>query len=281
MLQRVLRYPSLLLPGLALVALGSCTHGGASFFGIIGGGASGGTQFTRSDLAGDWTGVMTPDDPALESYPFYIRADSAGTPFAGADGLGTDWDLATAQTSAAVDELGNIGIEIDGTGSVNRIQYSGSFAPGALSHSGTYTIYKHSAIVQSGSYQVTRSSGPGHFTIAQHLAGSWSGIAWRHVMTRKRDLLLDLAPDGSVTGGELVGEHIFTVNGQNAGIFNFSTGIDSVGRLDNVHMVSDDGSTQDFHFLIVTDDGTLMGGPGVDSVLGDGIVRITKSPPAE
>jgi hypothetical protein len=51
----------------------------------------------------------------------------------------------------------------------------------------------------------------------------------------------------------------------------------AIGRLDTVTMTGTDGSTLVFDFLLVNDDGTLMSGPGTDSLLGSGHVELRRS----
>lgn len=273
-----------ILPLLVLAALlGACAHGGSGLFGVVSGAGST-PPFTTADLAGAWTGVLTPVPPtngpangATDPYPFYVRFDAAGMPTEGADGRGWDWDLAITSNNAAVNKQGDLLVEISGNGAVNVLKLFGTLSADKQVQTGTYTISKHLNVIEEGNYVLTRSSGPGHFSIADQVAGSWTGIGYRKSTNRFRDLLLDVDASGSVIGGELVGEHVFIQNGVNTGLFDFLGGDDEVGRLDNVVIQSTDGSTQTLHYLLFTEDGTLAGGPGTDSVLGSGIVRIVKS----
>ncbi|RMH03027.1 MAG: hypothetical protein D6702_07230, partial [Planctomycetota bacterium] len=211
-----------ILPLLVLAALlGACAHGGSGLFGVVSGAGST-PPFTTADLAGAWTGVLTPVPPtngpangATDPYPFYVRFDAAGMPTEGADGRGWDWDLAITSNNAAVNKQGDLLVEISGNGAVNVLKLFGTLSADKQVQTGTYTISKHLNVIEEGNYVLTRSSGPGHFSIADQVAGSWTGIGYRKSTNRFRDLLLDVDASGSVIGGELVGEHVFIQNGVN------------------------------------------------------------------
>ena len=281
-------HPRNLLRLLALTVLGltvSCAHGGSGLGSVLGPGTNAG--YKTKDLAGAWTGVFTPIPPpssnapngsAVDPYPFYMRFDVAGKPFEGADARGWDWSLAVAGTNSAVNKTGDVLVEMSGTNGVNAMRLVGVMEESRMVHTGTYTIQKHLSVIEEGTYVLTKSTGPGHFTNAAQLEGSWSGIGYRKTNGRFRDMLLDLDANGSIVGGELVGEHVFSLTGVNDGLFDLALGDSEVGRLDDVVVQSTDGSTQTLHFLLVTEDGSLLGGPGTDSVLGDGVVRLERVP---
>jgi len=282
----------ILIRALLLASLGlttACAHGGSGLFGSITGGGTN-TGFKTKDLAGAWTGVLTPTPPppasappnggAVDPYPFYLRSDTAGMPFEGADARGWDWGLAIASTNAAVNESGELIIELSGSSGVNVLKLFGNLDASKLLHTGTYVITKHLSVIEEGTYSMTKSAGPGHFSTAAQLEGSWSGIAYRKANGRFRDMLLDLDGAGTVLGGELVGEHVFMAGGPNVGLFDLALGDSEVGRLDNVVIQSTDGSTQTLHFMLVTEDGGMIGGPGTDSVLGSGIVQLDRVGPS-
>lgn len=273
----------LLLAGLGLTS--ACAHGGSGLLGSVTGGGSN-SGFKTKDLAGAWTGILSPIPPlappsegATDPYPFYFRCDPAGQPTEGADARGTDWNLALAVASAAVNKQGEFGIEVVAIGGIHALTLIGSMDSGRLALTGTYKIQQHLSVIEQGTFAMQKSAGPGQFSVADQLEGSWSGIAYRNTTSRYRDLLLDLDAAGSVIGGELVGEHTFIPNGPNVGIFTFAAGDDEVGRLNGVVIQSSDGSTQTLHFLLVSLDGSLLGGPGTDSTLGDGIARLEKVVP--
>ncbi|MBC8329750.1 MAG: hypothetical protein ISR76_09785 [Planctomycetes bacterium] len=282
----------ILLRALLLISLGltsACAHGGSGLFGgILGGGTN--TGFKTKDLAGAWTGVLTPIPPppasappngsAVDPYPFYLRADAAGMPTDGADARGWDWSLGVAFTNAAVNSAGELLIELSSNTGVNALKMFGKLEASKLIHSGTYTISKHLTVIEQGTYVLTKSTGPGHFSTPAQLEGSWTGIAYRRANGNFRSMLLDLDSVGTVTGGELTGEHVFIPSGPNTGLFDFNLGDTEVGRLNNVVIQSGDGSTQTLHFVLVTEDGSMLGGPGTDSVLGSGIVQLDKVVPA-
>ncbi len=275
---------------LLLVTLGlttACAHGGSGLLGSLTGGGTN-AAFKTKDLAGAWTGVLTPIPPptssppngsAVDPYPFYVRCDSAGMPTDGADARGWDWDLAIASTHAAVNGQGDLLMEMTGSGGVNVMKFFGAMDSSKLIQTGTYTISKHLNVIEEGTYVLTKSGGPGHFSTAAQLEGSWSGIAYRKHNGRFRDFLLDLDSAGSVLGGELVGEHVFDTTGLNDNLFDFALHDTEVGRMDNVVIQSTDGSTQTLHFMLVTEDGSMIGGPGTDSVLGTGVIQLDKVVP--
>ena len=260
--------PSLSASLLLVVALAGLTACGGSKSSSTSG-SSGGAIFSQVDLAGDWCGTLTPNNASRPDYPFYFRYDGQGNPYEGADALGREWLAATAVMSASVTQQGKISLTVMLNG--ETFELSGHFNKAATRQQGKYSLTKNGVVVGAGTYESTKSPGAGAFTIVDHLSASWSGIGYNE-KGKSRDFLIELSDDGSVVSGEMVGEHTFTVGAGNVGIFQFSK--PEVGRLDNVVIQCDDGATITLDFALVNEDGTYLGGPGADSELGPGTLRI-------
>lgn len=232
-----------------------------------------GSSFSVADLAGDWTGVFVPANPARDSFNFYVRFDAAGSAFEGADGLGDQWQPADSVFASNVDRRGNALVNLEQTAEMGvRMRLLGALDGARSLLRGEFALSRPAEADVEGSFELHKSSGPGHFTVAAHLAGSWLGYGAGQGNHRK-DIRLELGADGSVLGGDME-VHVFIAGGVNTGIFRFSN--DAVGRIDDVLIQSTDGSLQTVDYLLVDEAGTLLGGPGMDSTLGNGLARLAR-----
>lgn len=262
--------PAGALLGLFL-ALAACADGGRG----LGRSASPVSPgFTTGDLAGDWVGLLAPVSPGQNSFNFYARFDVAGLPYEAADGWGNEWLAGSFTGTSQVNSTGALAVTLAQTGGdLMTLQLQGQLNEARNSVDGTYVLLKDATVASRGSYSAVLTSGAGHFTVAEHLAGTWAGAASRWPGGREKDLNLVLDAAGTVQGGNL-GPHVFIVGGPNTGIFFFSN--DAVGRLDNVVVQSEDGSVQIGRYLLVDDLGSVITGPGSDSVMGPGVGRLAK-----
>ncbi|TAH35487.1 MAG: hypothetical protein EYC70_12575 [Planctomycetota bacterium] len=235
----------------------------------------GGDVFSAADLAGDWVGVFTPSNPQRDSFNFYARFDAAGAAYEAADGLADQWTTADSEFRSNVDPRGNALVNLEQrTEQGARMRILGVLDRARLRLGGDFTLARTGASDVGGAFEMHRTSGAGHFSAATHLAGRWLGYGAGQGNHRK-DIRWEIGADGTLLRGDME-VHVFIRGGPNTGIFQFSN--DAVGRLDNVVIRSADGSVQTLEYFLVDDTGTLMGGPGADSVLGPGLCRLVRQP---
>lgn len=264
-------FPGLLLAGLA-VLLPAC--GGKSSGSILKppkGGGGEPVDFGPGDLAGDWIGLFQPANPLKKAFNFVIRFNAAGNATMACNGLGHEWEAGTATLDTSITSEGGIDFFFQTFGGLDwRMSLSGSMSDARDRLKGSFEVYVDGILFSSGQFEADLSSGPGQFHQSL-LQGTWNGVGYKRFEGRHRRIVLELDGTGTVLGGDIE-VHNFIPGGVNTGIFDFSD--TSMGRLDNVVMQSTDGSTQTFHFLLVDLDGTVMSGPGTDSTMGTGVVRL-------
>lgn len=232
------------------------------------------SSFSSADLAGHWVGELIPSNPLSLHWNFYVSFDGLGDPYEAATGQGYEWFLANAVLTSSVTQSGDVVLNLTGQSHSKAIlTLTGNFNLGGHQITGSYTFQEHHAVVHTGTFELLLSNGPGHFTVASHLQGTWKGFANGELAARK-PLTVLIGEDGSVLGGDIE-VHAFVPHGANIGAFQFAN--DAVGRLENVVIHSSDGATTTLHMLIVNDAGNLMSGPGVDSTMGEGIARVRKT----
>jgi hypothetical protein len=268
--------------GLSIVALGTfvaCSHPGPEVANISGG-ATGSTEeppitFALADLEGDWFGQLVPDSVAREKRNFYFSV-VGGQLIESADSFGNQW-TSIDTSSLDITTEGLVSASLSSVLVTNNIVLSAQMNDAMTLLTGTFSHLDPSDTVVDGTFVLKRSMGSGQFA-APVLEGSWSGMGTNSVGKRRLiDLLLDTA--GAVLSGELIRpfdnfvQHVYSPGPGN--IFTFTN--DSVGRMDNVQILADDGSTLFFTYALIDEDGTLIGGPGFDSLMGSGVATLTKS----
>ncbi|KAA3611775.1 MAG: hypothetical protein DWQ01_06740 [Planctomycetota bacterium] len=235
---------------------------------------SGATTFSHLDLAGDWTGILIPDNPTFQTTNLYLRWDDFAELFEAATGAGDEWMPSNASLFSSMDVAGETAVMLQEAGDdLAALNLAMNLSEDKNRLTGTAEIRRYGVLQNTGTVELTRSLGPGHFQVSSHLAGSWTGTVSRNGF--QRPVTLNLDELGSVLGGS-AGPRNFDTSGANTGIFTFSN--DAVGRLDHIVIHSIDGTTQTVGFWLVDDSGTYMGGPGFDSNLGNrgGLVHLSK-----
>lgn len=264
---------------LALAATTACSGGSGSSTVGGGGGTGGGNgaRFVWEDLNGDWVGQLAPAAtaaPGVQGRNAYLRwseqrlieaAESGGQEFL--DGNSTR----TFKFSAR----GALTADLDVAATDGRLLLSGSMDASRSVLQGTYQLTDADGEQRNGTFTFTRSIGAGQFT-QEMLTGRWDGLG-KNGVGKFRFLKLELDAAGVVVDGLM--RHPDTENkirdySPGAGVLNFSDS--SVGRINNVLVVSDQGETLTAPFLLLDLDGTLLAGAGTESGLGQGIAELVR-----
>ncbi|MFK5955320.1 MAG: hypothetical protein QM477_02635 [Planctomycetota bacterium] len=264
---------------LAVVLLCSCSRtalspGSTGGDAGSGGGTGGSLIFTQEDLGGDWTGMLQADLIGAAPVNFYM-AIFQGTVSSGAEGTGLEWDGASARFTTEFDVDGRFRTTLNSNLESGRLALSGQMDDAMVLISGTYTYSPASGATVTGTFAVTKSTGPGHFAISL-LKGSWTGEAV-NPSSKFRLASVEIDEAGVLISAEtldpITGK---LVHSYSAGAASFVFNDDAIGRMNNVVFAADDGSFLAFRFLLINEDGSLMSGPGVDSELGSGYAIISR-----
>jgi hypothetical protein len=270
----------------SLSFLAACGGGGlTSTGGSVGAGSSdgdggdtGGTFFAIADLDGDWTGELLPGDPLQGDRNFYLRMLS-GALLDSAEGGGGSWDPGTATLDVTFTTDGFLGITLHSP-TTGDLFLEGAMNLARNTINGSFVLADGTPPAIEGTFELRLSGGAGTFTQAL-LAGEWNGEVLNSA-DRFRLSLLELGVDGELVQGALTKPSSQAVvhyyrPAENTGPESIFTFFDSaIGRLDIVTLYGTDGSDLTFTYLLVNDTGTLMSGPGEDSVLGVGHVELSR-----
>jgi len=269
---------------LALGAFVACSHPGPGVTNISGG-AGGAVEppitFEMADLEGDWYGQLVPTSVARDVRNFYFRivagelietADSFGNQWTSIDTSSLDFSVAGAMTASLSSVLVTNTLVITA-----QMDDSMSFLTGEFSH-----LDPSNTLVE-GSFELKRSAGAGQFQTAL-LEGHWAGEG-TNSNGKKRWIDMVLDATGAVLSGQMIRpfdsfvQHTYSASAGNV----FALSNDGVGRLDNVQITADDGSILFLTYALIDEEGTLLGGPGFDSLMGSGVGVLSKivAPPVE
>ncbi|MDP6963151.1 MAG: hypothetical protein QGF46_03195 [Planctomycetota bacterium] len=268
--------PKLLL-AFSLCLLGaSCAHSGASTAstGGTGAGASGG--FNIDHLDGDWVGTMYPNSGVLDPFNFYFSAENGGLVSEAADSQGSEWLAIDSDFVTNMLSSGRFMLRCDSMISVNRLLLDGDMDDTMNQLTGEYEYVNNYGIPIRGNFILERSTGPDYFAEVDY-SGVWEGGfgVGRNENKRQLDFVID--SDGTVISGTMT--NIVTgyqLHHYSAGSGTFQVTNQAVGRIDNMTLVADDGSIAVFDYLLINRDLTLIGGQGVDQLVGSGMVEIRR-----
>lgn len=269
----------------SLSFLAACGGGGLSSTGGTvdagssdGDGDSGGTLFAIADLDGDWTGELLPDQQVRGDRNIYLRM-LAGELLDSAEGGGGAWEPSSATLTTTFTTDGFLTLLLSSAGS-GDLMLEGAMNLARNTINGTFTYDEPARDPFFGTFELRLSDGPGTFT-QDMLAGEWSGEVLNS-NDRFRLSLLELGVDGELIQAALTKPsseavvHYYRPE-ENGGLESTFVFLDSsIGRLDIVTLYGTDGSDLTFTYLLVNDTGTLMSGPGEDSLLGEGHVELSR-----
>lgn len=257
---------------------GALTSGGSASGGSTAGGGSGGggsLSFSMGDLDGDWSGELIPGVVDQLERNFYVRI-ADGLVGDSAEGAGGMWSEADAEVTLNFSSSGYLRLSMNSNGDKGKLAIEGTMDLAMTKINGTFTLEPPVGSTYGGTFELRRSNGPGTFTL-DLIKGAWVG---KGINERDKFRLGEMNIDdfGKLNSAEVrhpvTGQlvHFFT----SASDTSFSFFDDSVGRLNDVVLTDGLGETLTFDFLLVNDQGTLMGGPGASSVLGPGHAELSR-----
>lgn len=259
---------------LLLGVLAACSGGSGS--GTVGGGGSGGgnkNKFLWEDLTGAWVGQLAaPAGSGVQPRNAYLRwTDLRLTEAAESGGL--EWTVAGSTRSFRFTALGVLSADLSLTSGSGRLLLDGRMDATRSVLQGSYRLTDAGGILHEGDFSFVRSAGAGQFS-QDLLTGRWDGLG-RNGLGKFRFLKLELDAAGVVTDGLM--NHPDTeirIRDYSAGSGTFAFADTSVGRINGVVLVSDQGETLTIPFLLLDADRNLLAGAGVESGLGAGIAEL-------
>ncbi|MDP6963152.1 MAG: hypothetical protein QGF46_03200 [Planctomycetota bacterium] len=265
-----MRYLSFVL---CLLLLPACGDSGASS-GSSSSGASG--SYAQSDLGGYWIGRLSPYEIGDDERLFYFQADENGNVFSAADSVGNQWDIPSSNISAALLANGNLNMSLGSLASLKKLHLTGIIKPALNEIEGEYAYENVAGIAATGHFVLVNNSAPDLFADID-FEGAWSGGFGVGHRDNERTLSFELDSDGKVISGELFNNKTLeTIHSYSFGAGSFSLDDLTVGRIDNFVLVADDGSIATCDFLLVSAEGDLISGVGIDSEVGEAIIYVRR-----
>lgn len=262
---------------LALTPLTACSGGSGSSTVGGGGGTGGGNdaRFLWEDLNGDWVGQLAPAAtaaPGVQARNAYLRWTEQRLVEAAESG-GLEFVAGGSTRSFKFNAKGALTADLQLDASEGRLLLSGAMDASRSVLQGTYQLTDGGGAQRSGSFTFSRSTGASQFSQAM-LTGRWDGLG-KNGVGKFRFLKLELDAAGALTNGFM--NHPDT----EAKIRDYSLGAgaivfsdSSVGRINDVLLISEQGETLSFPFLLLDLDGTLLAGAGTESGLGAGVAEL-------
>jgi len=214
------------------------------------------------------------DQAGDQARNFYLRfVDGLITD--SAEGFGSEWATANARVNVQFDRNGRLRASLRSNLAAGNLTLEGQMDEAMVLLSGTYSFTDADGAITQGSFSLNRSSGPGHFLISL-LGGTWDGEGVNE-RSKFRLATLEIGTAGRLLSAEVrhpVTDAVVHRYGDGAALFKLTD--DAVGRMDDVVVTGNDGSTLRFRYLLVNEEGTLLSGPGFDSVLGAGFAIIAR-----
>ena len=267
---------------LSMFALAACAHPGPDLISATtgpgtGGGAGGGTAITfdLSNLEGDWVGQLIPTNLARPERNFYIRI-AAGAVTEAADSLGNEWKGADSVRTLEFSEAGILQTIMESNIFTNNLVLDAQMDDAMSTLTGTFSHLATDGALIEGTFVMVHSIGSGHFPDTL-ITGVWDGFG-ANEMAKRRNFTATLDTDGTVLTGEIRrpdNDDLIHSYSAGSGVFAYSDS--AIGRIDDVIVLGDDGSVLTFIYLLVDEEGSLLGGPGFDSQLGTGVVELNRA----
>ena len=234
---------------------------------------------------GDWVGQLVPDSELRSPRNFYLRFASDQLTES-ADSRGNEWRLDNSDRTFTFAASGALQVDMAQVLGTNSLSLAGQMDDSLSMISGTWTWIGPDEFPVSGTFELIRSSGPDMYDVAS-LEGHWRGPG-ANPFDRTQILDLNLDATGTVVDGMMIRTNLGTIRRTySAGAATFTFFDSAIGRMENVVLTADGGApaglggggeTSTFSYLLVDPDYTLIGGPGVDSQFGSGIVTLERQP---
>jgi hypothetical protein len=279
--------PTWIWAALACMLSFSCAHSGpaevASGGEDPGGGgvdSPGTSVYSLGDLEGDWVGTLDPNPNLLHPFNFYFSADDMGSVSEGADSKGNEW-LASDGTALIMSNIlsaGQFFVEFNSMIFQKDLRLEGKMNDDRDELTGVYEYINQYGFPIYGTFILALSKGLDYFENID-FSGTWSGGFGVGIHGNKRQLTFDLDSDGSVISGSMTNIsdghelHHYSAGAGSFGGINLNR---ATGRIDDFELTADDKSVATCDFLLLGHALTLIGGTGVDSDVGAGIIEIRR-----
>jgi len=278
-MSKIYSHTPLRIGGVALLlsALAACAHPApsASVSSPVTGGPPITVTFSLTDLDGSWYGKLEPTSLARAQRNFYIKI-SGGVVTEAADSLGNQWLSADSNHTLDFSSTGALNTSMASIVEQNEMILNAQMDDAMTLLTGDFSALAPSDVLTEGSFTLQRSGGAGEFSAA-NLEGDWSGHG-TNLNGRRRSLNVSIAADGMIIVGEVLRPlTLAQIHVYSPGSATFALTDDTVGRLDNVVMLADGGDVTTLEYLLVSQDGSLLGGPGFDTLMGRGVVTLGPS----
>lgn len=253
----------------------SSTSGSAGAGAGDGGGDAGSTLFALADLDGNWTGELLPFLDSRGDRNLILQM-LTGNLLDASEGGGGAWNPGTATLDITFTADGFLDLTLASVES-GILHLEGAMNLARNTINGTFTRNEPSRPAYEGTFELRLSDGAATFTTAL-IAGDWNGEVL-NTSDRFRLSQLEIDIDGNLIRAALTKPssadvvHHYLPAGNEAA-FKFNN--ENIGLLQEIILTATDGSTLTFSYLLINDEGTLMSGPGEDSVLGSGHVELSR-----
>jgi hypothetical protein len=178
-----------------------------------------------------------------------------GQPTSGADAKTHDWSIPFVYTYAKVKPDGEFRMII--VDSYNLYSFDGQIDQSGMIITGTYLMLHEGRLEGEGTFSSTISA-PGTFSIADQVAGQWSGTI-SNSAGQSGFLELEVDSSGAIRSYEVDGVS-FDQFGSSLSV---SISNDAVGRLDPFYISLTNGTSQSISHLLVDEMGSRLGGAGL------------------
>lgn len=259
---------------LLCVLVAGCGTVSDSSSGSSNSGATG--SFSQSDLGGDWLGRLTPDHPGEDARLFYFSAAANGDVEEAADSVANKWFASDANIEQEFLSSGKLLMRFSYAVGPRKLRLRGSMNNSRNIILGEYSYENNTGVWIVGTFELMRSSGENQFKNID-LSGSWSdgmGVNGQH---RERLLTFELDQEGNVISGLLVNTITgFIIHEYSAGAGSFVVSDTATGRINDFHLVADDGSIASSGFLLVDIDLGFIAGTCIDSDAGVAVIQVRR-----
>ncbi|MBC8405892.1 MAG: hypothetical protein H8E15_11735 [Planctomycetes bacterium] len=283
----------ILASALALCVLPSCGgssggSGGGSGGGTGGGSGGGSTSYTQPDLAGDWTGHLSPKtdnglpwaggEKRILSRNIFVRGNGSGDFTFAQDGSDQIYELGQARikiVTTSITKAGYFSVTFKQTlGSRSELVLVGQLNSAKNYITGYYELRVHTKpgqanqieAVDAGTFWLSLSSGSGHFN-ASMFEGKWEGFNY-HYAPRYLNCVMEIDAVGNLSDGAMMDKHgfierRFARDGSNDGLFT-SFSDSSVGLFSGATIAYQGGRELKILFLLMDETRTWLTGPAID-----------------
>jgi hypothetical protein len=193
------------------------------------------------------------------------------------DSKGNRWQAEDSQITAEMLPSGRMMVKFKSDIVISNLRLDGNMSPAGNELTGTYQYSNIYGIPVRGTFILVRSTGEDYFADLD-FTGSWSGGFGVGSGENMRQLKFDLSADGTVISGEMTNR----VNGRvihkylmGAGSFGLNLNT-RTGLVEGFELTDENGEIAVADFLLLDHELTLVGGVGVDSLVGEGRVEIIR-----